>query len=235
MNNFLRRNGVFLTLCLMLIMALSICLLCIPKAELHLFLCNRHTPLFDTFYKYYTQIGEWIPYVVCFALLFYKAGWAIFTLSGTLLSGLATQILKRIADAPRPLTYFATNYPDIQLPLVDGVTMSRFYSFPSGHTTTFFAFFFALCIITTNYMHSHSAQFTNLQTYKFTNFILQALCFFLAALGGYSRIYLSQHFAADVLGGMCVGLLITGLLYVVFYRWQYQNWFNWHFFAKKSH
>ncbi len=233
--NFLRRNGVFLTLCLILTVALSVCLLCIPKAELHLFLCNRHTPLLDTFYKYYTQVGEWVPYIVCIALLFYKAGWAAFTLSGTLLSGLATQILKRIADAPRPMTYFAENYPDIQLPLVDGVTMSRFYSFPSGHTTTFFALFFALCIIGTGFLHKHTNQFTNLQTYTFTNFILQALCFFFAALGGYSRIYLSQHFAADILGGMCVGLPITGLLYVAFYRWQYQNWFNWHFFAKKMH
>ena len=233
--NFLRRNSVFLTLCLMLIIALSICLLCIPKAELHLLLCNRHTPLLDTFYKYYTQIGEWVSYIVCIALLFYKIGWAVFTLSGTLLSGLATQILKRIADAPRPMTYFAANYPYIQLPLVDGVTMSRFYSFPSGHTTTFFALFFALCIISTNLLHKYANQFTNLQTYKFTNFVLQALCFFLAALGGYSRIYLSQHFAADVLGGMCVGLLITGLLYMIFCRWQYQKWFNWHFFAKKMH
>lgn len=231
--NFLRRNSVFLTLCLMLIVALGICLLYIPKAELHLFLCDRHTPILDTFYKYYTQIGEWVPYIVCIALLFYKAGWAAFTLSGTLLSGLVTQILKHIVNAPRPLTYFSTNCPDIQLPLVEGVTMSRFYSFPSGHTTTFFALFFALCIIGTNVLYKHINRFANLHTYKFTNCFWQAACFFFAALGGYSRIYLSQHFASDVLGGLCVGLLITGLLYIVFYHLQYQNWFNRHFFAKK--
>ena len=231
----IRRNGVFVALCGVMIVVLGVALACVPKAELHLLLCDRHTPARDTLYRYYTQIGEWVPYAVCAALLFYKAGAAVFTLAGTLLSGLMTQILKHIVDAPRPLTYFAEHCPDVQLPLVDGVTMSRLYSFPSGHTTTFFALFFALSIIGTDWLYQRSGKLTNLQTYKFTNYLWQAICFLLAALGGYSRIYLSQHFAADILGGMCVGLLITWLLYVVFYRWQYQNWYNWHFFAKKSH
>ncbi len=228
---FLRRNRIFILLCVLLLIALSCGLLCIPKGELHLLLCDRHTPSRDRFYRYYTQVGEWVPYIVCFALLFYKAGTSLFTLSGTLLSGLVTQIVKRLADAPRPLTYFATHYPDIQLPLVDGVAMSRYYSFPSGHTTTFFALFFALCIIGTDYLHTAPL---NLRIYKFTNVLFQAVCFFFAALGGYSRIYLSQHFTADILGGMCVGLLITGLLYILFHHWQYQNWYNYHFFCKKK-
>ena len=233
--DFLRRNGLFLTLCTLLIVALSVALVCVPKAELHLLLCSPHTHTRDTLFRYYTQIGEWVPYLVCVALLFYKTGAAVFTLAGTLLSGLATQIIKRIVDAPRPLTYFAENYPDTVLPLVDGVEMSRFYSFPSGHTTTFFALFFALCIIGTDLLRLRFAnQSNNKPKYYALTAIWQIVCFALAALGGYSRIYLSQHFAADVLGGMCVGLLITGLLYIVFHRWQYRNWYKWHFFPKKS-
>lgn len=219
---FLKQNRVFLVLSLGLMVGLSIALSVVPKGELHLLLCDRHTDAREIFYKYYTQVGEWVPYVVCCLLLFYRLGWAIFTTSCVLLSGAVTQVLKRIVDAPRPLTWFATNYPDVQLPLVDGVEMSRYFSFPSGHTTTFFAFFFALSIIVNqSNLRSHWCSVT------------QIIFFSLAALGGYSRIYLSQHFAADILGGMGIGMLITGLLYLLFARWKSKKWWRMHFFAKK--
>ena len=219
---FLKQNRVFLVLSLGLMIGLSIALSVVPKGELHLLLCDRHTDARDIFYKYYTQVGEWVPYVVCCLLLFYRLGWAIFTTSCVLLSGAVTQVLKRIVDAPRPLTWFATNYPDVQLPLVDSVEMSRYFSFPSGHTTTFFAFFFALSIIVSqSNPRSHWCSVT------------QIIFFSLAALGGYSRIYLSQHFAADILVGMDIGLLITGLLYLLFVHFENQKWWKMHFFAKK--
>ena len=219
---FLKQNRVFLVLSLGLMVGLSIALSVVPKGELHLLLCDRHTDARDIFYKYYTKVGEWVPYVVCCLLLFYRFGWAIFTTSCVLLSGAVTQVLKRIVDAPRPLTWFATNYPDVQLPLVDGVEMSRYFSFPSGHTTTFFAFFFALSIIV-----------SQSECRKTWQVFIQVLFFFFAALGGYSRIYLSQHFAADILGGMGIGLLITGLLYLLFARWANKKWWEMHFFCKK--
>lgn len=219
---FLKQNRVFLVLSLGLMVGLSIALSVVPKGELHLLLCDRHTDARDIFYKYYTQVAEWVPYVVCCLLLFYRFGWAIFTTSCVLLSGAVTQVLKRIVDAPRPLTWFAVNYPDVQLPLVDGVEMSRYFSFPSGHTTTFFAFFFALSIIV-----------SQSECRKTWQVFIQVLFFFFAALGGYSRIYLSQHFAADILGGMGIGLLITGLLYLLFARWANKKWWEMHFFCKK--
>lgn len=219
---FLKQNRVFLVLSLGLMVGLSIALSVVPKGELHLLLCDRHTDARDIFYKYYTKVGEWVPYVACCLLLFFRFGWAIFTTSCVLLSGAVTQVLKRIVDAPRPLTWFATNYPDVQLPLVDGVEMSRYFSFPSGHTTTFFAFFFALSIIVSqSSLRSHWCS------------VPQIIFFLLAALGGYSRIYLSQHFAADILGGMGIGMLITGLLYLLFARWKSKKWWRMHFFAKK--
>lgn len=219
---FLKQNRVFLVLSLGLMIGLSIALSVVPKGELHLLLCDRHTDARDIFYKYYTQVGEWVPYVVCSLLLFYRLGWAAFTTTCVLLSGAVTQVLKRIVDAPRPLTWFATNYPDVQLPLVDGVEMSRYFSFPSGHTTTFFAFFFALSIIVSQ---------SNLRS--LWGSATQIIFFSLAALGGYSRIYLSQHFAADILGGMGIGMLITGLFYLLFARWKSKKWWEMHFFAKK--
>lgn len=219
---FLKQNRVFLLLSLGLMIVLSVALSIVPKGELHLLLCDRHTAVRDVFYKYYTQVGEWVPYVVCFLLLFYRLGWAAFTTTCVLLSGAVTQVLKRIVDAPRPLTWFAVNYPDVQLPLVDGVEMSRYFSFPSGHTTTFFAFFFALSIIVCQHDSSPVRRS-----------VCGAVFFLLSALGGYSRIYLSQHFAADVLGGMTIGLLITGLLYLLFAHWESKKWWKMHFFTKK--
>lgn len=219
---FLKQNRAFLLLSLGLMAVLGVVLLVVPKGELHLLLCDRHTNARDIFYKYYTQVGEWVPYVVCFLLLFYRLGWAAFTTSCVLLSGAVTQVLKRIVDAPRPLTWFAANYPDVQLPLVDGVEMSRYFSFPSGHTTTFFAFFFALSIIVCQHDSSPVRRS-----------VCGAVFFLLSALGGYSRIYLSQHFAADVLGGMAIGLLITGLLYLLFAHWESKKWWKMHFFTKK--
>ena len=224
MKKFLIQNSIFLGFCLLLVVVLSIAIGCISKGELHMSLClfGRHTPMLDTFFRYYTQVGEWVPYVVCFFLLFYRLGWAGFTASCVLLSGAVTQVLKRLVDAPRPLTWFAAHYPDVQLPLVDGVEMSRFFSFPSGHTTTFFAFFFAMSIII-----SQNSRWDKWRP------VVQTTFFFLAALGGYSRIYLSQHFAADILGGMGIGLLITGLLYLLLARWENEKWWKMHFFAKK--
>lgn len=219
---FLKQNRVFLLLSLGLMAVLGVALLVVPKGELHLLLCDRHTDARDVLYKYYTQVGEWVPYVVCFLLLFYRFGWAAFTTSCVLLSGAVTQVLKRVVDAPRPLTWFAVNYPEVQLPLVDGVEMSRYFSFPSGHTTTFFAFFFALSIL-----FSKNGRLDRWQP------ALQTTFFLLATLGGYSRIYLSQHFAADVLGGMAIGLLITGLLYLLFAHWESKKWWKMHFFTKK--
>lgn len=217
----LRSNSVFLSLSLVLIVALGLALLCIPKGELHLLLCDRHTPARDIFYRYYTQVAEWFPYVVCVAiLLFGRLGDGVFASACQAFSALTTQVIKHIIVAPRPLTWFAEHMPNVQIPLTEGVTMNYWLSFPSGHTTSFFALFFALCII------------VNKQWPKYAIYT-QILFFVCAALGGYSRIYLSQHFAADVFGGMLVGCLITIVCYAIFCRFEDKKWYNYRIFTKK--
>lgn len=187
-------------------------------------LCDRHTPARDIFYRYYTTVAEWFPYVICvLLLLFGRVGNGIFASSAMILSALSTQLIKHIVNAPRPVTWFAANCPDIQLPLVDGVRMNLWYSFPSGHTTSFFALALATSILITSSTSPTSH----------TSLFLQILLFALAALGGYSRIYLSQHFALDVFAGILVGTLITILCYAVLYRFQDQKWYNYRLFSKK--
>lgn len=224
MRNLLRQNAVFISLSLMLLIALGLALLCVPKGELHLLLCNHHTPARDIFYRYYTHIAEWFPYVLCVGiLLFGRLGDGLFASACQAFSALTTQIIKHILVAPRPLTWFAEHMPDVQLPLAEGVKMNYWLSFPSGHTTSFFALTFALCILSTRDSGKSG----------YSGYIIQFLLFFAAALGGYSRIYLSQHFAADVFGGMLVGCLITIVCYAIFSRYEDKNWYNYRVFAKK--
>ena len=209
----------------MLIVALGLALIYIPKGELHLLLCDRHTHARDIFYRYYTHVAEWFPYVLCvLLLLFGRIGNGVFASAALLLSALTTQLFKHIVNAPRPLTWFAEHMPDIQLPLVENVKMNYWYSFPSGHTTSFFALFFAISIISTKKLSIINYQLS---------IALQILLVILATLGGYSRIYLSQHFTADVLGGACVGMLITLACYAVLHRFEGDKWYNYRVFAKK--
>ena len=132
---------------LVLALVLGIALLLVPKAELHLALCQPHTALLDKLVPLFTNLVDWLPYLSVLLLLFYRAGWATFLASNLLLTTLIVQSIKHIVHAPRPLTWFAENMPDLTLPLVDGVKMNLWLSFPSGHTATFFALFFSLSII----------------------------------------------------------------------------------------
>ena len=196
---------------------MSVALVVVPKQELHLALnINAHTTALDSFFKYFTKTAEYLPYIIPIILLFYKFSWAIFAALGQLGATLTTQILKHIVNAPRPKIFFETNYPDLipQLHWVQGVNMHNWFSFPSGHTTAFFALFFLISILICDNKKSISHKWL---------ILIQILCFLLAALGGYSRIYLSQHFTADVLAGTIVGVLLTTLFYVIPWPWN-QAW-----------
>ena len=137
----------FLVPTIVLALVLGTTLLVVPKAELHLALCQPHTRFLDVVIPTFTNLVDWLPYLVVLLLLFYRAGWATFLASNLLLSTLIVQPIKHILCAPRPLTWFAKNMPDVSLPLVEGVRMNYWLSFPSGHTTTFFVLFFTLSII----------------------------------------------------------------------------------------
>ena len=193
----------FLIPTLLLAVGLGVVLYFIPKAELHLTLCQHHTPFLDVVVPVFSNLVDWLPYVMVVLLLFYRAGWATFLASNLLLTTLIVQPIKHIVHAPRPLTWFAENCPDISLPLVEGVRMNHWLSFPSGHTTTFFSLFFCVSIIlcADNVKGKH---------------VLSFLCFLCATFGAYTRIYLSQHFALDIFAGILIASSSTLLLYYFF-------------------
>ena len=184
----------------LVLITLGILLLTIPKGELHLLLCQPHTAMLDQIVPVFTNLVDWLPYLSILLLLFYRAGWATFLASNLLLTTLIVQPIKHIVHAPRPLTWFAENMPDVSLPLVEGVRMNHWLSFPSGHTTTFFVLFFTLSII----LCAENIKGKN---------ILSFICFLCASFGAYTRIYLSQHFALDIFAGILIAILSTLLLY----------------------
>ena len=189
----------------MLALILAIALLVVPKAELHLALCQPHTPFLDAIVPVFSDLVDWLPYLCVVLLLFYRAGWATLLASNLLLSTLIVQPIKHIIHAPRPLTWFADNMPEITLPLVEGVRMNLWLSFPSGHTTTFFVLFFTLSII----LCAENIKGKN---------ILSFICFLCASFGAYTRIYLSQHFALDVFAGILIAIFSTLILYFFLVR-----------------
>ena len=190
----------FLIPTLLLTVGIGIGLCTIPKAELHLMLCKHHTPFLDTLVPTFSNLVDWLPYFVVVVLLFYRTGWATFLASNLLLTTLIVQPIKHIVEAPRPITWFGENYPTVSLPLVEGVSMKQWLSFPSGHTTTFFALFFCIAII----LCSENIK---------GKYVFSFICFLAATFGAYTRIYLSQHFALDIFAGILIASFSTILLY----------------------
>lgn len=182
-----------------------------PKAELHLMLNSYHTDVLDFFFKYYSTFAEWALYVLALLpLLWKRKELTIFFAASELTSAIVIRIIKLIASAPRPITYFE-NYPDVVLPLVEGVKMHHSNSFPSGHTSTFFVFF-TCCALIVAYQYKQKAQQNDWKRWTLTSLSMVAMLI-LAALGGYSRIYLSQHFTLDVFVGSIVGFITTCLMF----------------------
>jgi membrane-associated phospholipid phosphatase len=204
---------------LVLALILGVILMIIPKAELHLSLSQHHTSILDVVVPIFTNLVDWLPYLIVLILLFYHAGWATFLASNLLLSTFIVQPIKHIINAPRPITWFTENHPDINLTLVEGVKMNEWNSFPSGHTTTFFVLFFSLSIILCT------------KNIKGKN-VLAFICFLCASFGAYTRIYLSQHFALDIFAGILIAVFSTLVLYIflvkktkntAFWNWNLQK------------
>ena len=145
------------------------------------------------------------------AITFLGDGWFLIILSviifikrrllGTLLilsytfSGIIIQVLKRFFQLPRPVKYFELEgldiYKEINVPV--GIELSKYLSFPSGHTTSAFAIAFTLIF--------------NIQSKSF-KYILIVLALLIAL----SRMYLRQHFFIDVYVGAFIGMTASFII-----------------------
>lgn len=182
-----------------------------PKLELHLMLNSCHTDIQDTFFKYYSILAEWPLYVLALLPVFWKkARMTLFFAISELLGGAIVQLLKYFISTERPVSIFE-KYPDMVFPVVEGVNLHHYSSFPSGHTSTFFVFS-TCCAIILAYHFSTRVRQDNRRAWILFHLSLLALLA-LAVLGGYSRIYLSQHFLLDVYVGSIIGFITPFLVF----------------------
>jgi membrane-associated phospholipid phosphatase len=203
----LKNNAYFLLPYLIILLALIPILFLYSKPEIHLWINQYNSPFCDGLFKYLTFLGDGVFVIVpAIILLFYSLRHFVLLAMAYLSTGLITQVLKRLVfdDIMRPSKYF--NDP-ASLHLIDGVKMLSSKSFPSGHSTSAFAFFLCLALISGNRY-------------------IKLLCFAIACLVAFSRVYLSQHFLIDIIAGSMIGTLGTLACYQVLYRNDHK-WYAW--------
>ena len=175
---------------------------------------SNHSSIQDTFFKYYSTLAEWPLYILALLpLLWKKRNFTIFFALCELTGGAFLQILKHTISTDRPISVFE-HYDHLVLPLVQGVDMHHSNSFPSGHASTFFMFCTCVAIYLA-YHYSRKNKPRNLRTQLMVSAVLLLLVV-LAALGAYSRVYLSQHFLSDVCVGSIIGFITPFLMLYLF-------------------
>jgi membrane-associated phospholipid phosphatase len=203
------RGGIFMLGYIPVLIFMIIILINGSKGDIHMAVNSFHTPFLDNLMKYWTLFGDGILLLVLIlAMLMVSFRYFFVALTALILSGVTTQLLKRIffSDIPRPIKYFEIFTPQYELYLVPGVEVNSWFSFPSGHTATAFAVSFALALL-------------------IRSKIGQAALLLLAVGVGYSRVYLSQHFLVDVVAGSVLGIL-TGWLAWILIRKCNRSWLD---------
>ncbi len=194
-----RQKVWFLIPALFVLTLSSFLILISNKGDLHLYMNKFHTTFFDNFFKIMTYLGDGVVVVIIGLLaLFLSLRQGVFIISAYSATGIFVQLLKHLFfnEVLRPAAYFkdtATLY------LIEGVKLYHHNSFPSGHAASAFALFFCIaCSTDKKYIHF--------------------LCFLLASIAAYSRVYLSQHFLSDVIAGAVIGMAGSMGFYYLFYK-----------------
>lgn len=200
MKEIINQNKYYYLTVLVFVVFGGILLFLFTKGEVTLWVNAHYSTLFDDSFLTFDKIGTvWFCAVLLVMLALVK-GWriALQALLCFLAVLLVTQFMKHILfpGALRPTLYFEDA---AHLRLVNGVTQLRTETFPSGHTSSAFAMFTYLALIL---------------PYKRFHVIFVVI----AALVGYGRIYLSQHFITDVYAGMIIGVTVTTVVYLLTYK-----------------
>ena len=172
-------------------------LIVFQKGEFELLVNHHYSAFGDFFFKYFTNVGDGVFYVIIALIYFvYNRKLGFIALGSFLATGLVAQVLKRLVftASPRPAAFFEDK---VILHFVQGVDIHYSNSFPSGHSTTAFSVFFLMALFAKNKK-------------------LGLLFFFLAVLAAFSRVYLLQHFFVDTYFGAIIGITITLIIYLIF-------------------
>jgi membrane-associated phospholipid phosphatase len=180
----------FFILYLVLIAACLIIKLTYTREEIYFTVNARNWAWGDYIAHYITDIGDGLTTIIISAIILLFSYRKAFVLAGSyaISSGVVAQSIKYAVNAPRPKLYFQDQLAKIHF--VTGTDQLSVHSFPSGHTVTAFSTALILAYWCKN---------------KFWGLPLLLL----AALVGYSRMYLSQHFFEDVTAGSAIGVVVT--------------------------
>ena len=197
------------------VLVVVVVLLCLyPKLELHMLLNAYHTGVEDTFFKYYSVLAEWPIYLIALLPLFWKRKELTFFFAASeITAGAILQMMKHLISMDRPASAFEHSSQFV-LPIVNGVELHHSNSFPSGHASTFFVFC-TCCALVVAYHYKQKKNPRKIRVWLVFNLTMLGL-FVLAALGGYSRIYLSQHFLSDVIAGSIIGFVVPCVIFHFF-------------------
>lgn len=184
-----------------LLILLSVFLYANGKIDSFVMIHFNHNKALDHIFQYVTVLGDGLIYVpiVLYCLLFNRQ-FLVPVVAAIIICTILTHFLKRIVfpDELRPISLEARG---IVIRRIEGVVNHRRNSFPSGHTST--AFTMALLL-------------ASVMKQKIWAIVLPIIAFFV----GYSRMYLAQHFAADVLAGMVVGIISAYLSLLIYDAWR---------------
>lgn len=161
------------------------------KINSFLLINQLHHPITDSFFKYFTNLGDGIMWLFLFVATYFiakKKIWIVAT--NFIISTLFAQGLKRLFfyNELRPSALVESGY---DLHFVEGVKMYMQHSFPSGHTTTVFAVAFTIILL--------------LKKKNKLKYLVIAVAFLVA----YSRVYLAQHYVIDTIAGAFLGICST--------------------------
>lgn len=165
----------------------------LPYGNEILYLNTLRREPFSSIFRFITRLGEaYAFFAFGIAALFWRYRYAVLIALAGLVTILAAYFVKESFGTDRPITYFRNQNMEDALVTVPGVILNAGQtSFPSGHTMAAFA------------LYSLLALFVG-QAHRRWGLALALL----AALVGVSRVFLAQHFLADVLAGAALGLLV---------------------------
>ncbi|WP_375443684.1 phosphatase PAP2 family protein [uncultured Fibrella sp.] len=186
-----RTNRVFFLTYLALLFAVGTLMLLYTKEQLIRFINEHNSPIGDALFPYLTYLGDGgfvIVIGVLVLVLNRRAGWLI--LASFAVSGLISLFLKLIVfpERLRPVRYF--EHSNWEYHLIKDLHINEYNSFPSGHTTSAFALFSMLAFLWRR------------KAWGWLGTLL-------AAIAGYSRVYLFQHFVEDAFVGSMLGVLTS--------------------------
>ena len=159
------------------------------RQDIYFAVNSRYSDWGDYIFPYITNLGDgWTIIILSsiLALFNYRTAFLMATSYGV--TAILAQIIKRVVGAPRPKLFFTDQLSRIHF--VKGFYIDSLGSFPSGHTVTAFSA-------------------TLVAAYLIKNKSWSVPLLFLAMLIGFSRMYVSEHFFEDVVGGSVIGVIIT--------------------------